>query len=141
MFTKNYRSIKRKIKETKELLKVYTALLILLNLSSGQITSTFEPIIRDGRWNTASKCYQSPLSRINQSFCKFFVIFGVRLGKPLNEQTPFKNDALSESNFENFTSFESVSLTNFKADSLWENLKCEPLDILSCFLQNSDLET
>ena len=91
MFTKNNRSIKRKIKETKELLKIYTALLILFNLSFGQITSTFEPVIRDGRWNTASKYYQSSPSRRNQFFCKFFIIFGVRLGKPLNKQTPFKN--------------------------------------------------
>ena len=47
MLTKT--TIKSRIKEIKELLKVYTAPLILFNLSFGQITLAFEPVIRAGR--------------------------------------------------------------------------------------------
>ena len=42
-------TIKTRIKEIKELLTVYTASLVLFNLSFGQITAAFEPVIRAGR--------------------------------------------------------------------------------------------
>ena len=114
MLTKS--TIKRRIKEIKKLLKVYTAPLILFNLSFGQITSAFELVTRAGRRNSAAKCYQSSKSRRKKSFYKLFVIFGVRLGKPPSKHRRLKKWHF-EPNFKNLTSFGSVSLTDFKADS------------------------